>query len=124
MIYVASKVRHAQIWRDLRAQGWRINSTWIDEAAKGQTKDHAELWKRCIQEVSAAAVLVVYRAPGDEMKGGLVEVGAALATSTRVYAVGHWTIDHTWLKHPDIEVISPKISVQQLFLYTLGGYRK
>lgn len=69
-------------------------------------------------------MLVVYRAPGDEMKGGLVEVGAALATSTRVFAAGHWTIDHTWLKHPNIEVLSPKVSVQQLFLSALGGYRK
>lgn len=87
-IYIASKVYHAEKWRLLRAAGLPIASTWIDEAGAGESADLDDLWQRCIREASTAQVLIVYREPGDTLKGAWIEVGAALASGVPVYAAG------------------------------------
>lgn len=89
-IYTASKTRHADKWRRLRAEDprFRVNATWIDEAGAGQTKCFTDLWRRCVAEASAADALLLYVEEGEQLKGALVEVGAALATGTPVYVVG------------------------------------
>jgi len=88
MIYFASKTVHAAKWRELRAAGCPINSTWIDEAEKGQSRDLTDLWRRCIDESCRASVLIAYREPSEVLKGTLVEIGAALATGGPVMLVG------------------------------------
>lgn len=99
-IYVASKVRHAATWKTARAAGLPIKSTWIDEAGPGESKDLTDLWTRCINESTSAEVLIVYRDGDDVLKGGWVEVGAALAVGVPVYGVhiDEFTIAH----HPGI----------------------
>ena len=87
-IYIASKTIHADRWRKLRLMGYPINSTWIDEAGAGESKDLADLWRRCVAEASSAEVLVLYRQPSETLKGGWVELGAALASGVPVFAVG------------------------------------
>ncbi|WP_066923106.1 hypothetical protein [Methylobacterium sp. CCH5-D2] len=87
-IYMASKTAHAPRWRDLRASGFRIISTWIDEAGVGETQCFTDLWRRCVDEAAGADALIVYRQPGEVLKGAFVEVGAALAVGTPVYAIG------------------------------------
>ncbi len=87
-IYVASKTKHAERWRSLRAAGMPILSTWIDEAGAGESGDLSDLWRRCILEASTASALVLYREPDDVLKGGWVELGAALAAGVPVLAVG------------------------------------
>ncbi len=88
-IYIASKTQHAQRWRFLRdAVGYPIISTWIDEAGEGETSDWSDLWERCVREASTATALIVYREPDEVLKGGWIEVGAALAAGVPVFAVG------------------------------------
>lgn len=87
-IYIASKTIHADKWRKLRSVGWPIISTWIDEAGIGETSDFTDLWRRCIAEASNAAVLFLYREPGEQLKGAFVECGAALASGVPVIATG------------------------------------
>lgn len=88
-IYIASKTKHADRWRFLRDQiGEPIISTWIDEAGPGESSDLSDLWHRCILEASSADILILYREPGDALKGAWVELGAALASGVIVYAVG------------------------------------
>ena len=86
--YIASKTAHAARWKALRAAGVPIISTWIDEAGVGESSDLGDLWRRCIGEAAGATCLVVYREPGEVLKGAFVEVGAALAAGRKVYAVG------------------------------------
>ncbi len=96
-IYIASKTKHADRWRFLRDKvGEPIISTWIDEAGAGESGDLADLWRRCILEASTAEVLILYREPDDVLKGGWVELGAALASGVTVFAVGieQFTIAH------------------------------
>lgn len=88
-IYMASKCKHAPIWRKLRDEvGMNIISTWIDEAEEGQTTDHKDLWTRCLNEAASCKYLVVYRQPDEILKGAWIEVGAALSSNVPVLAVG------------------------------------
>lgn len=86
-IYAASKVKHAQMWLALRASGVPIHSTWIDEARDKESPSLPDLWSRCIREASTADALIVYVEDGDRLKGGLVEIGAALGAGIPVYVV-------------------------------------
>lgn len=82
--YIASRAsvpERAQAWRRLRdVDGWKITSTWIDEAGAGETPDLGVLWERIESEVARSERLVLYVEPEDfPLKGALVEVGMALA---------------------------------------------
>lgn len=108
MIYIASKVKHAARWRKLRERGVPIRSSWIDEAGEGETTDWPGLWERCIDEASSAYTLVVYCEPGEQLKGALAEVGAALANGTPVYAVG---IDNLSICHHPLVTRASSLAV-------------
>lgn len=85
-IYVASRVKHAEIWKSYRAYGWPITATWIDEAGEGETADFGDLWERIWDEIYSSDCLVLYAAGMEDFpfKGALVEVGMALAMRKRV----------------------------------------
>ena len=87
-IYIASKAKHGQRWRALRADGVPIISTWIDESGEGETADWGGLWMRSIREASGATAVVVYNEPEERMKGALVEIGAALSHNVPVFWSG------------------------------------
>jgi hypothetical protein len=103
-IYTASKTIHAPMWRDYRSLGVNIISTRIDEAGKGETKSFEDLWVRCVSEAASCAALVAYREHGETLKGGLVEIGAALANGRPVYFVGD-TEGYSFLTHPLVTVV-------------------
>jgi hypothetical protein len=99
-IYVASKTKHAPMWRRLRDEGWPIISTWIDEAGEGETSDFTDLWRRCIEEAKSASRVILYHEQGDVLKGAFVEIGAALATGVPVFVVGD--PPGSWVHHPGV----------------------
>jgi hypothetical protein len=77
-IYIASKATWAQRWRDLRADGFRIVSSWIDQAEPGSTHDWDDLWAACISEAAECDIFILFREQGEAHSGTLVELGAAL----------------------------------------------
>lgn len=97
-IYTASKTAHADKWRALRDSGWPIISTWIDEAGVGETASFEDLWLRCIGEAKSAGAVLLYREPGEVLKGAFIEAGAALASNVPVYAVGCG--EFSFVNHP------------------------
>jgi hypothetical protein len=101
-IYIASKTKHAHKWRALRDAGEKIVSTWIDEAGQNETKDFADLWIRCITEAKTATALVAYIEEGEVLKGGLIEIGAALGADVPIFTVG--PMPGTFLAHPSVHV--------------------
>ncbi len=90
--YIASRAsiseRPAE-WRRLRdEEGYKITSTWIDEAGPGQTADMGELWIRIAAEVAASERLILYVEPDDfPLKGALVEVGIAIGNLIPIFVV-------------------------------------
>lgn len=97
-IYIASKTAHAAKWKHMRSDGLPIISTWIDEAGVGESQCLIDLWRRCINESCMCDALIVYREPGEILKGALIEVGAALACGVHVFAVGCG--EFTFVNHP------------------------
>jgi nucleoside 2-deoxyribosyltransferase len=89
-IYVASRASipsRSAFWRSLRADGWKIVSSWIDEAGEGQTADFSELWDRVHREIASADKLILYAEPTDfPLKGALIEAGIALGLGKPVIA--------------------------------------
>jgi len=97
-IYVASKAKHADKWKELRSKGLNIISTWLDEAATGQTKDWMDLGVRCVNEVKQADYLLFYCEPGEIFLGAFIELGVATVFDKKCYIVGPIP---TRLKHPN-----------------------
>ena len=101
-IYIASKTVHADRWRLLRDKvGEPIISSWIDEAGEGATSDWSDLWDRCTREAACAAITIVYHEPGEVLKGGLVEVGAALSHNRKILVIGEPA--GSWIRHRNVE---------------------
>lgn len=91
LVYVASGAslpERPAMWKGLRASGWRISSTWIDEAGEDDTDDFADLWQRIEGEIRASDGLILYAEKQDlPLKGALIEVGMALGMRKPVAVV-------------------------------------
>lgn len=90
-VYVASRAsvpERAEMWRDLRASGVPITSSWIDEDGEGQTASLSNLWERIVLEIGNAAYLLLYAEAADfPLKGALIEAGIALGMGKPVIVV-------------------------------------
>lgn len=89
--YVASRAsipERAKMWREWRAGGAPVVSSWIDEDGEGETESFTELWERIRSEIQRCSVLVLYVDEGDlPLKGALIEVGMALAYGKPVFVI-------------------------------------
>lgn len=115
-IYVASRASleaRPAMWRELRAQGWPINSTWIDESGPEETKSFPNLWTRIQAEVTAACGVIFYAEPDDfPLKGAYIEVGMALGQGKPVAVVLpgvkiellHVRPVGSWVRHPLVKI--------------------
>lgn len=100
-IYIASKTKHAEKWRALRAEGCSIKASWLDRPADDPDIDYAALWHTNVEEAMNARALILYAEEGETAKGSLVEMGAALAKGVPVYYVGPVDL-LTALRHPNV----------------------
>lgn len=112
-IYVASRAsipERAAMWRQYRANGFPIISTWIDEDGPGQSVSLRDLWERVVREVASAERLVLYAESDDSpLKGAFIEVGIALGCGVPVFVVApNVIIDSSfrplgsWVAHPNV----------------------
>jgi hypothetical protein len=116
-VYVASRAsipERAAMWRQFRAEGAAILSTWIDEDGEGETAFFDELWSRIEREIRAADRLVLYVEKQDfPLKGALVEAGMAFAMGKPVFiAAPDVPIDPrnmrpvgSWAAHPLVRFV-------------------
>lgn len=115
MIYVASRAsvpERPSLWKRLRAEGWPITSTWIDEAGVGETADLNELWTRIEAEIRAASCLILYAEYNDfPLKGAFIECGMAIGMGKPVAVVLDFVPEAhncapigSWIKHPLVSV--------------------
>lgn len=108
--YIASRVTRATTWRRLRdTDGWKITSSWIDEAGAGMSADLGALWSRIETEIGRSERLILYVETEDfPLKGALIEVGMAIATRTPVRVVAPGVVLDpvsfrplgSWVRHP------------------------
>ncbi len=88
MIYVSSRVKFAKMWREFRAEGYRINSTWIDRPQPHTSEEWRTLWDACLMESSRCDSLILYAPDTEVLKGALIEVGAAMSRHRPIFYVG------------------------------------
>jgi hypothetical protein len=107
-VYVASKAKHAPWWQALRAAGLDICATWVDwefnhSGAVPTPADWAAHWERCVTEARDCDVLLLHAMPDETQKGGLIELGAALAAGKKVFIVAP-SFDWSWKHHANVAV--------------------
>lgn len=85
----------------MRSEGLPVTSTWIDEE---QTPDFTEAWPRYLEEASRCAAMIVYVEPGEILKDGLLEIGAALAGGADVFVVGQVDALVSAAHHPNLQL--------------------
>jgi hypothetical protein len=100
-IYVISKVSYADVWQRYRSLGYPIISSWIDDGLELDI-DFANAWPRYLSEAANAKFAIIYVAPGEVLKGGLFEAGAALANGAIIYLVGELAAVKTIGHHPNM----------------------
>lgn len=111
--YIASRVHHAERWKQFRDAGAPIISTWIDEAGEGQTASMGMLWQRIVDEINRCSALVLYATPDDfPLKGALVEAGIAMGLGRKVIVVlpgvefekPSMRPIGSWIMHPEVYI--------------------
>lgn len=121
IVYCASKSRHFPFWAALRAAGVDSRAAWIDAefnrtGAELSPAQWAAHWDRCVQEASAADVVLVYARSDERQMGALVEMGAGLAAGKMVYLVSdhEWSVRH----HPRVRCFT---SLEQAIAALIAG---
>lgn len=107
-VYVASKLNHAEMWKNYRAN-WapeiEVISTWIDNYDPddlGVNTEFAAGWSQNLIEVRSCDVVLCYGERSDQLRGALVEAGAALGLGKPVIGVGDSESFGTWKHHPNV----------------------
>lgn len=118
-IYASSRAsvkERSEMWRRIRAEGYNIISTWIDEP--DQVSGYRErwwpreLWMKIEREIRECDKLILYVKGVDDfpLKGALVEVGMAIGMGKPVIVVLHDIVLEeptlrpvgSWLWHPKV----------------------
>jgi hypothetical protein len=138
-IYVASRAsipERAQMWREMRANGANIVSSWIDESGVGETENYEELWSRILGEITTCARLVLYVEKEDfPLKGALIECGMALALDKEVHVVLNdveleGITDRplgSWIRHKNVKIVKSvwkSVEMDVILLKYLQGLDK
>ena len=101
-IYCVSKVRWAPMWRALRgAHSIPVVSSWIDQGW-APIHDWGAFWTKCLEEASTATCSLVYLAPGEQLVGGMAEIGAVLSHGGSALVYGSHGQLRTLAAHPRV----------------------
>lgn len=100
-IYVASKMTHADKWRELYNRV-HIVSRWpfLEPFIRPTYANARKFWQDDMQDIESADAVLVYAEEGEHLRGALVEVGAGLALGKRILLVGDHVDYGTWKNHP------------------------
>ena len=111
LVYPASKLEHADQLNVIFSANNEImccSGRWIkfhtnpDGGPRwpGNSAFGAEFWTHDIEDVLSSDLVLVYNPTNAKLKGGLVEVGAAIGAGLRVITVGQFDDLSTWQYHP------------------------
>ena len=88
-IYITSKIKHAPKWRKLAEEGWPLCCSWIFmDLDPEDSNQMSQAWEQMIDDCKRSRILIIYREEGEQLKGGLIEIGAVLGNGGRIFLVG------------------------------------
>jgi nucleoside 2-deoxyribosyltransferase len=103
-VYTASCTQHASLWQTLVSDWLEVHFTarWaLVHAPANVPESHAKVfWSQDLADVLASDVVLIYAEEGDQLRGALVEAGAALGAGRPVLAVGPDAAFGSWACHP------------------------
>jgi nucleoside 2-deoxyribosyltransferase len=101
-VYIASKIAHAEQWRNFYSLTPSIHlvSRWPFLIPFIQEDQSKKFWQEDLADIQACDVLVVYAQAGEKLRGALVEAGMALALNKPVVVIGDHPDYGTWSQHP------------------------
>ncbi len=126
-IYVssrASRFDRVMMWRNLRAKGWPIISSWIDLDGDVDKMDFGAIWCKAEEEIARSAGLVLYAETHDfPLKGAHTEGGIAIAHGIPIFAVLpglklelRQKSPVPWIYHPRVRLVSHVETAFQLIV--------
>ena len=90
------------MWRKLRdAHEIPVVSSWIDQGW-APIHDWGAFWVKCLEEASTATCALVYLAPGEQLVGGMAEIGTVLSHGGSALAYGAHGQLRTLAAHPRV----------------------
>lgn len=105
-IYTASKMLHAAMWREIYEVHdyihWTSRWPYLEPFVNPTPANAQRFWQDDLADIVRAQVLILFAgADGqDQLRGGLIEAGMALALSKPVVTVGDSPHYGTWRYHP------------------------
>lgn len=104
-IYFVSKLHHAHKFKEwaLNNPNHHVVSKWIySESEFPQVKEHAvNFWVDDFRDIDFCDAVVVYVENGEKLRGGLVEVGYAIAREKKIILIGDHPDWGTWHHYID-----------------------
>ena len=99
-IYIASRMHHAPVWRNLYAlyPDIHVESRWpfLEPFIDPTPANAAKFWEDDLVDISHSDYLIVYAESGEKLRGALVEAGMALALGIPVLLIGDSDSNGTW----------------------------
>jgi hypothetical protein len=125
-IYPASKTKHLEFWKALRAAGLPIVASWIDsEINLSDSEPTSDAWQRhwatCVNEAAAADITLLYAAKDERQMGSLIEAGAALAAGKQIFLVSPhpWS----WRHHERVRSFDSLAKAVEVLMAATNGER-
>lgn len=89
-VYISAKLEHAAKLRDLKVDGFHINSRWIWMADMGRSnqKPVTHWQQENFDDIEAAHYFIMYVEPGDHLKGSIFEIGYAVRADKKCWIAG------------------------------------
>lgn len=99
-VYFASKMHHAEKWRDLYSHV-HLSCRWpfLEPFVEPSPENARKFWLDDFTDIENCDVLVCYAEEDEKLRGALVEVGIALGLGKIVYLVGDHPDFGTWRYH-------------------------
>lgn len=121
-IYIASKLRHADKWRDLEKEYPAIKfcMRWPSYAKSLPDEEPyvGVIWSHFLEDIKECDGVILYAEPGDNLRGALVECGMAIALGKFVIVIGTHEGYGTWQYHRSVYKAS---SIEQALHLVLVG---
>lgn len=109
-IYIASKMEHAERWRELYAElpDIHICSRWpfLEPFIEPSKENARKFWQTDEDDIYNCNALIVYAEEGEKLRGALVEAGMALGIGRPVIVVGDHPDFGTWVFHPNVSRVA------------------
>lgn len=117
-VYIASKFKYGKKWKELQDAAYFYDHAWsgVEFVSRwflnyyDNVPDEPQFckigWIHDIEDIAKADAVIVYSEAEDNLRGALVEAGAAIALDKYVIVVGEHPDYGNWQYHPNVHKVT------------------